>query len=82
MQFVYGVALKTPQTNLPAAEARGNIFFKKKTTGLPKDSVLVTSHIHSIDRERLSDKIGRIADSTFEEVEDGLMMVLGIRRFK
>lgn len=48
-------------TNLSLAKAPGNVFFKKGKTGLPKDSVLVASHIHSIDRGRLSDSVGRIA---------------------
>ena len=69
-------------TNLLLAQAPGNVFFKKGKTGLPKDSVLVTSHIHSIDRARLSDRIGKIAESAFEEVEEGLLLVLGIQGFR
>jgi mRNA interferase MazF len=68
-------------TNLLLAEAPGNVLFKKEETGLPKDSVLVTSQLYSVDRERLSEKISKIEQRRFGEVEAGLMTVLGLRKW-
>ncbi|NBB90988.1 MAG: type II toxin-antitoxin system PemK/MazF family toxin [Spirochaetes bacterium] len=69
-------------TNLLLAEAPGNVFFEKEITGLSKNSVAVTSQISSVDRARLIEKIRRTDRRSFEEVEEGLMTVLGIRRFR
>ncbi|NBF40669.1 MAG: type II toxin-antitoxin system PemK/MazF family toxin [Spirochaetes bacterium] len=68
-------------TNLLLAEAPGNVFFGKKETSLSKDSVVVTSQISSVDRFRLIERVGKLKRTSFEEVEDGLMTVLGLRRF-
>ena len=68
-------------TNLLLAEAPGNVLFGKKATGLSKDSVAVLSQIVSVDRERLIEKITKIDKRLFGEVEEGLMTVLGIRKF-
>jgi len=67
-------------TNLLLAEAPGNVLFEKEETGLPEDSVLVTSQLYSIDRERLSEKISNIKQRRFGEVEAGMLTVLGIRK--
>jgi mRNA interferase MazF len=68
-------------TNIILAEAPGNVLLEKETTGLSKKSVLVTSQIYSVDRKRLIEKISKIDQRQFGEIEEGLMMVLGIRRF-
>ena len=68
-------------TNLLLAEAPGNVFCEKQATGLSKDSVVVTSQTYSVDRARLIERIRRIDTRSFEAVEEGLMTVLGIRRF-
>jgi mRNA interferase MazF len=65
-------------TNLLLAAAPGNVFFKKETTGLSKDSVVVTSQIYSIDRERPIERISKTDKRLFGEVEEGLRIVLGI----
>lgn len=68
-------------TNLALAEAPGNVFFKIGETGLSKDSVLVASQINAIDRRRVLEKISTIEKRSFGEVEDGIRIVLGMRRF-
>jgi len=68
-------------TNLLLAEAPGNVFCEKQATGLSKDSVVVTSQIYSVDRARLIERIRRIDTRSFEAVEEGMMTVLGMRRF-
>ena len=44
-------------TNLPFAEAPGNVFFGTESTGPSKDSVVVTSQIYSVDRARLIEQV-------------------------
>jgi mRNA interferase MazF len=67
-------------TNLGLADAPGNVFLEKKATGLTKDSVLVTSQIAAVDRQRLIEKIFAIDQRIFNEIEDGLRLVLGMRK--
>ncbi len=68
-------------TNLLLADAPGNVFFEKRATGLAKDSVVVTSQMVSVDRERLIEKVLKIDSRLFAAVEEGMMTVLGIRRY-
>lgn len=68
-------------TNLLLAEAPGNVLFGKEATRLSKDSVVVTSQIFSVDRARLIEKVWKLERRSVEEVDEGLMTVLGLRRF-
>jgi len=65
-------------TNLDLALAPGNVFMEKELTNLSKDSVLVVSQINTIDKKRLVDKISKISNSLFSQIEDGIQLVLGI----
>jgi len=68
-------------TNLNLNFAPGNVPFEKEITKLSKDSVLVVSQINAIDRQRLVEKISKISNSHFSEIEDGILLVLGIKKF-
>jgi mRNA interferase MazF len=68
-------------TNLLLAEAPGNVLVGKESTGLPKDSVVVSSQIHAVDRARLIEKAWKLEGRSLEEVNEGLKTVLGLRRF-
>ena len=67
-------------TNLILADAPGNVFLEKEKTSLSKDSVLVSSQITTIDRERIIEKIAKVENRLFGEIEDGIKIVLGMRR--
>ena len=67
-------------TNLGLEAAPGNVFLDKGTTGLSKDSVAVVSQLYAVDRRRLSERISRLEPRLLEEIEDGLFLVLGIRK--
>ncbi len=69
-------------TNLALVEAPGNVYFAKDETGLSKDSVLVNSQIIAIDRRRLVERISRVEKRLFGEIEEGLLIVLGMRRLR
>ena len=66
-------------TNLLFAEAPGNVFFGTESTGLSKDSVVVTSQIYSVDRARLIEKVCKLERRSVEEVEERMFTVLGLR---
>jgi len=68
-------------TNLSLADAPGNVHLSKDETGLSKDSVLVNSQINSIDRIRLVERISKVEKRLFGEIEEGLLIVLGMRKF-
>lgn len=65
-------------TNVLLADAPGNVFLAKEETGLPRDSVLVTSLIASIDRARLIERNSIIDKRAIREVEEGIRIVLGM----
>jgi len=68
-------------TNLELAQAPGNVFFESIETGLSKDSVLVVSQITAIDRKRVFEKISRTDKKFFGEIEEGIRIVLGMKKF-
>jgi mRNA interferase MazF len=56
----------------------GNVFLSKEDSKLNKDSVISTSQIEVIDRQRLIKKITKIDITIIENIENNLMLVLGI----
>jgi len=67
-------------TNLDLEFAPGNVLLAKDITRLSKDSVAVTSQISALDRTRLLDRISKIDDRFLFAIEEGMQLVLGIRK--
>jgi len=65
-------------TNLALADAPGNVFVGKEESGLSKDSVLVVSQITVIDKTRLIKYEHSLSQKTFDEVENGIKLILDI----
>ncbi len=63
-------------SNLRLAEAPGNVRLPKRTSGLPKDSVVNVSQLVTLDKSFLTDKVGRITAAKNQEVAAGLKLVL------
>ena len=59
------------------AEAPGNVRLTARATGLPKDSVANVSQLVTLDRETLTERVGRISASQLERVMSGIDIVLG-----
>jgi mRNA interferase MazF len=55
----------------------GNVLLPASSTGLPKDSVANVSQIVAIDREVLTDRVGRLPDGYLGRVLAGIDLVLG-----
>jgi mRNA interferase MazF len=64
-------------SNLRWASAPGNVLLSAKVTGLPRDSVANVSQIVAVDRDLLSERVGRLSDGDVELVLSGIDLVLG-----
>ncbi len=47
------------------------------TTGLPRDSVVLTEQLRTLDKQRLKDKIGALSPEAMHKVNNALMVSLG-----
>ncbi|MCL2844060.1 MAG: type II toxin-antitoxin system PemK/MazF family toxin [Chitinivibrionia bacterium] len=66
-------------TNLSLKDVSGNVFLPKEISGLSKDSVVVMPLLTHVDKQVLEEKCSKITNkSTIEEIEDGLLLILGI----
>jgi mRNA interferase MazF len=64
-------------SNLKWASAPGNVYLRPRHTGLPKDSVANVSLIVSVDKDLLTERVGRLPPSHLHLVLAGIDTVLG-----
>ncbi len=64
-------------SNLKWADAPGNVELSAKSTGLAKDSVANVSQIVTLDRDVLTERVGRVSKRQLELVFAVLDLVLG-----
>jgi mRNA interferase MazF len=70
-------AICVPLTsNLDWAEAPGNVLLPARSTGLPRDSVANVSQVTSLDREILTERVGKLPKRQLELVLLGIDLVL------
>jgi mRNA interferase MazF len=65
-------------SNLKLGAAPGNVLCKARQTGLPKDSVANVSQMFTIDKRFLTERIATLPAALFEEVVEGLRLVLSL----
>jgi mRNA interferase MazF len=71
-------AICVPLTsNLRWSDAPGNVLLRSRATGLPKDSVANVSQIVTLDRELLTQRVGRLTVRQLGLVLTGIDVVLG-----
>jgi mRNA interferase MazF len=58
-------------------EAPGNVLLPARATGLPKDSVANASQIITLDRELLTEEVGKLSKRQLELILAGIDIVLG-----
>ena len=63
--------------NLRWADAPGNVALSARVTGLPKDSVANVSQVLTLDRELLTERVGKIPRAKLELIFSGIDIVLG-----
>ena len=66
-------------SNLKYADIPGNVYIGKEEGILPKDSVIVTPTIASIDKKRFVNKMADLPDLWMDQVEYGLSIALDLK---
>ena len=64
-------------SNLRWAEAPGNVLLPARAAGLPKDSVANASQIITLDRDLLTEEVGKLSKRQLELILAGIDIVLG-----
>ena len=67
-------------SNLRLAAMPGNIRLRRGEANLPKPSVVNVTHIRTIDRTRLVERVGSLSSARVNEVVAGLGLVFGLER--
>ncbi len=65
-------------SNLNLADAPGNVLLGTRSTGLPKDSVANVSQLITIDKQLLTEHVGRLSTLQMRQLEDGMRLVLSL----
>jgi mRNA interferase MazF len=66
-------------SNLRLLDAPGNVRVNKKDSKLDRDSVIIAAQFYALDKQKFIEKISKIKKEIMEKVENGMMLVLGIR---
>ena len=64
-------------SNLKWGAAPGNVLVKAGATGLDRDSVANVSALVAIDRNQLTERVGRLSGRQLEAVLSGIDIILG-----
>jgi mRNA interferase MazF len=64
-------------SNLRWADAPGNVPLSARVTGLPKDSVANVSQVLTLDRDLLTERVGKLPRAKVELLLTGIDTVLG-----
>ena len=75
LQTVIAVVMTS---NLHLIDAPGNVLMPARATGLPRDSVANVSQVITIDRDFLTEKVGRLRGQLMKNIDGGLRLVLGL----
>lgn len=63
-------------SNLVRAEAAGNVLCPARLTGLSKDSVIQVSQLLTLDRDRLTERVGPLPANLLHALDTGLRLAL------
>ena len=72
------LVVATITSNVELADAPGNVRLSKKSTNLPRQSVVNVSQLVTVDRRFLLERIGQLTAAHLEAVDDGLRTVLSL----
>jgi mRNA interferase MazF len=65
-------------SNLALQAAPGNVALSRRSTGLPRRSIANVSQVLTVDKQFLTERIGKLPQAEFKEVEVGLRLVLAL----
>lgn len=63
-------------SNQRLADAPGNVRVTRRVTGLPHESVVNVSQLITLDKQSLTEKVGRLPAEALRDVEAGMRLVL------
>ena len=70
------VATITP--NLRLADAPGNVRISRRSSRLPKDSVVNVSQVVTLDKSMLTSQVASLTQRVMNDVDEGLRLALGL----
>jgi len=65
-------------SNMRLADAPGNVRLTRRASGLPQESVVNVSQLITLDKQRLTEKVGRLPAESLRDVEAGIRLVLAL----
>jgi mRNA interferase MazF len=65
-------------SNMRLADAPGNVRVTRRAGGLPQESVVNVSQLITLDKQRLTEKVGRLPAESLRDVEAGIRLVLAL----
>ena len=65
-------------SNLALAEAPGNLLLSVRVTGLAKNSVANVSQVLTLDKNFLTERVGKLPSAVMKELEVGLRLVMDL----
>jgi mRNA interferase MazF len=60
------------------ADAPGNVRVTRRASGLSQESVVNVSQLITLDKQRLTEKVGRLSPEALRDVEAGVRLVLAL----
>ena len=65
-------------SNVRLVDAPGNVLIPARSAGLPRDSVANVSQIITLDRDFLTELVGRVRGQLLKDLDNGLRLVLAL----
>jgi mRNA interferase MazF len=65
-------------SNMRLADAPGNVRVTARASGLPQESVVNVSQLITLDKQRLTEKVGRLPAESLRDVEAGIRLALAL----
>jgi mRNA interferase MazF len=65
-------------SNMRLANAPGNVRVTRSVSGLPHDSVINVSQLITLDKQILTENVGRLPAQSMRDVEAGIKLVLAL----
>ena len=65
-------------SNMRLADAPGNVRVTRRVSGLPHDSVIDVSQLITLDKQILTENVGRLPAQSMRDVEAGIKLVLAL----
>jgi mRNA interferase MazF len=65
-------------SNMRLAHAPGNVRVTRRASGLSRESVVNVSQLITLDKQRLTEKVGRLPAESLRDVEAGIRLVLAL----